>query len=483
MNITHSIVKNTAILSVGQLTSKPLFVIYVAALARYVGTEGIGQITTAQALCAMAFVFVNLGLDTLVIRDVAADRNQAALYMAAANWIKLILGVGAIIVLSLVALAGYSPETQVIILMYAFLNLLGAIYGTIRAVYQAHERMEYDIALQLGRDLLNIGLSLLAIYLSARLVVIVGISLLATAVQLVIGWVLLLRLKVPLLVKLRATEVKKIFKLALPFSAFVFIAVAGSNVTTIILSVTVSQREVGLYGAAQAIFATLVIFPSMFSTAVFPVFSRLSAEFPIKLSAAFGKSFELMLVVGFPMAALSVLMARQMVELLYGTDFIGAAPVLQVLALVLAGMTGFACGSYLNASGRQIFYTVSMGIFITVQIVLSLVLIPYFGILGAAVSFMLHALLGFAFYTLSCYHFAKLPLPWTLLAKVLLATTIVTLGTGFILGLGLHFIPAGLLATLVYGVLLLLFKVIPKEEWVILWRALFPRWVSRTRTD
>lgn len=92
MNITHSIVKNTAILSVGQLTSKPLFVIYVAALARYVGTEGIGQITTAQALCAMAFVFVNLGLDTLVIRDVAADRNQAALYMAAANWIKLILG-------------------------------------------------------------------------------------------------------------------------------------------------------------------------------------------------------------------------------------------------------------------------------------------------------------------------------------------------------------------------------------------------------
>lgn len=483
MNITRSIIKNTAILSFGQFITKPLFVIYVAALARYVKAEGIGQVTTAQALCAMVFVFVNLGLDTLVIRDVAANRNQAALCMASANWIKLILGLGAIVVLSLVAFAGYSSETQVIIMMYACLSLLGAIYSTIRAIYQAHERMEYDVALQVGRDVLNIGLSLLAIYLSASLVVIVGVSLFATVVQLIASWPLLRRLKVPLLFWPGKAELIRIFIGALPFSVYVLIAVAGNSVTTVILSATASQREVGLYGAAQGIFSMLVILPSMFSTALFPVFSRLSAESALRLSIAFRKSFELMLIVGFPMAALSILMAEPMVKLLYGTDFISAVPVLQLLALVLAGMTGFACGSYLNASGRQNFYTVSMGSFVILQIVFSLVLVPGFGILGAGVSVVLQALLGFVFYTLTCYHFASLSLPWTLFAKVLLATTIVTLSTDFILQLGVHFVPAGFFAALLYGLLIVSLRVVSKEEWAILWRALFPRLVSRVQRE
>lgn len=473
MNITRSIVKNMTILSFGQLISRPLFVIYVAALARHVHAEGIGQITTAQALCGMAFVFVNLGLDALVTRDVAADRSRTGLYMVAVNSVKCILGLVAIIALSLVASAGYSPETQVIIVMYAFLYLLGAIYGTIRAIYQAHEQMGYDVTLQLGRDLLNIGLSLLAIYLSASLVVIVGISLLATTVQLVVAWPLLRRLKVPLLAWPAKAELHRILISALPFSAYVLIAVAGNYVTTVVLSATASQREVGLYGAALNIGAVLTFFAGAFGTAVFPVLSRLSAMSAAKASTVFGKSFGLLFIVCFPLAVLSILMARPMIELLYGPGFVGAVPVFQVLALTFAGMTGYACGAYLNASGRQTFYAVSQGGFVAIQIILSLVLVPRFGIMGAAVSFVLYALPSSVFYTLICYHFTNLPLPWTLFAKVLLATTATTLVTASILQQGLHFIPAGLLAALLYGVLVLLLQVIPKDEWVILWRALF----------
>jgi len=357
--------------------------------------------------------------------------------------------------------------------MYAFLNLLGAIYGTIRAVYQAHQHMEYDVALQLGRDLLNIGLSLFAIYLSAGLIIIVAISVFATALQLTVAWPLVLRLKVPLFVRPRLTEMRRILILALPFSAIVLIMVAGGQMTTIILSVTAKQADVGLYGAAQTIYSILLIFPSMFSTAVFPVFSRLSVESSNKLSMAFRKSFELLLIVGFPMAALGILLAAPMVKLIFGSSFDGAVPVLQLLVLALAGMTGFACGTYLSSTERQTFYALSQGAFVIIEIVLSLILIPRFGMIGAAASFLIYALLGFVFYTLACYHFVSLPLPWALFVKVLLATTIVTLCTRFLLRFSLHFILAGLLAVFFYGLLLLLFRVTSIHEWGNVWRAFF----------
>lgn len=475
MDTLRSVVRNTSILALGQIISKPLQVIYVAILARYVHEEGIGQITIAQAWCALAFVFVNQGLDTLVTRDVAADKSRSGSYLAAVSVIKLVLGLVTVGFLFAVAgLASFSTQTRMVILLYSLVSLSGAIYGTTRAVYQAHERMVYDVGLQLGRDLLNIVLSLVAICLSASLVVIVAVSLLATLIQLILAWPLLHRLNISAVIRPKVVDLLRIFSMALPFSAFVLVAIAGSQVTTVILSVTASQREMGLYGAAQTVLSALVIFPSMFSTAVFPVFSRLSSESG-RLSNAFQRSFELMIIVGFPMAALVFLMAGPVLKLLYGSHFTGAVPVLQLLALVLAGMSGFACGTYLNASGRQKLYAMSYGVFQIIQIALSLILIPRFGIIGAVVSVLIFSFMTLVYYTVICYRFTNLPFPWVFSIKVLSATVLVAFGAGFALQQGLHFFLVGLISVLFYGGLILLFQVISIKEAAVLWRALLPR--------
>ena len=79
MGTIHRIFKNTTILALGQFITKPLQIIYIAALARYILAGGIGIITIALSISTMAFVFVNLGFSTLITRDVAIDRSHTAL--------------------------------------------------------------------------------------------------------------------------------------------------------------------------------------------------------------------------------------------------------------------------------------------------------------------------------------------------------------------------------------------------------------------
>jgi O-antigen/teichoic acid export membrane protein len=456
--------------------------IYIAILARYVFAEGIGKITVAQSVCTLAFVFVNLGFGTLITRDVAIDHTRSALYLASVNSIKLIFGIAAIIIIFIFSKT-YSPETQSIIMMYAVLSLLGALYNTFSAVCQGHERMEYDMALQLGRDIMNISLSLLAIYFKASLDVIVGVSLLATAVQLLFVGPTLRLLKVPLFVWPGIPELRRFFIMGLPFSALVLISVAGQNLTMIILSIIVSQQQLGLYGAAFNLYVTLVIIPSTFSTALLPVYSRLSADSSNKIKYVFQKSFEILLIIGFPLVTLSILMAKQMVQLLYGASFIGAVPVFQLLALSLVSITGFACGNYLIVTGRQTFFAISQSVFVTIQIILAIILIPHFGINGAAICMVVTSFLGLVYYTLVSYYFSNLPLPWLLFTKVLFITTIITIGAQFILRLGMYFIPVGIIAVLFYSILVLVFRLIPYKEVLIIWGTLSNRFKMHNSLD
>lgn len=482
MEIIRSIFKNTTILALGQLITKSFQIVYIAVLARYVLAEGIGIITISISISAMAFVFVNLGFSTLITRDVAVDRNSTALYMVSVNTIKLILGVGAIIIIYVISKA-YSPETRVIIMMYAFLTMLGSIYSTFSAVCQGHEKMAYDVVLQLGRDMLNIGLSLLAIYFKASLVVIVGVSLFATTIQLFFVLPLLRSLKVPLFVRLGIAELRRIILLSLPFTALVLVSVVGNNLATIILSRYVDKQEMGLYGAALNLYGTLVIIPTVLSTAIFPVFARLSSDSSNKISIVFQKSFELFLIIEFPLVSLNILMAKQTVELIYGASFLGAVPVFQLLTLSLLGITGYACGNYLIASGRQTFYAKSLSVFTSIQVIFVIILVPHFGIIGSAICIVIMSFLGFVYYSFVSYRFASLRIPWVLFGKVILTTALVTIGALYFLKLGLNFVLVGIIAVLFYLVLVVVFRLIPYEELLIIWRALSFRFKLHNALD
>src|SRR3972149_6345183 len=119
------IVKNATLLLVANILARALSIIYIAMLARYVHAEGIGQISTATALTGMLMLVIAPGLNTLMIRDIAANRDQTALYIANVMLAKLLFGVPYLLLVFVIsAVAGYSTDTIVIIRVYAIVYLV-----------------------------------------------------------------------------------------------------------------------------------------------------------------------------------------------------------------------------------------------------------------------------------------------------------------------------------------------------------------------
>src|SRR5690348_12340210 len=87
----YRIAKNTSVLAVTQLASRFAAIFYVTALAHYVGSEGIGQISTANSINSLLLLIVGPGLSVLFVRDVAPKPERAASYVFNTVFIRLLL--------------------------------------------------------------------------------------------------------------------------------------------------------------------------------------------------------------------------------------------------------------------------------------------------------------------------------------------------------------------------------------------------------
>src|SRR3990172_6496113 len=152
----NRIAKNTSILVLAQIASRALGIVYVAALARYVGAEGIGNISTANALNGLLVLVVGPGLSTLLVRDIAADAKKAGTYLSNMLFLRALLGASFILLVVIVTwVAGYQGDTALIVRAYALVYLIDTLGEILTSVFRAFERMEFDAGSQVLRDLIN----------------------------------------------------------------------------------------------------------------------------------------------------------------------------------------------------------------------------------------------------------------------------------------------------------------------------------------
>ena len=468
MSQFRTIAKNTVSLLSGQLISKVLMVFYAGIVARYLLVEGMGQIGTASALCGLTFVLVNLGLDTLLVRDVARDKSLSASYVFNVIIIKLTMGLIAFGVLYVVASLGpYSSTAYTIIFIYYINSLLMAFLNVFRALFQAHERMEYDAILQVSRDILNIGLTVWAIKLGASIFVIVGISVFATAVKLA-AFCFIARLKIlprlTIFFRLDFGLLKNILKICLPFTLLSVVTTIYAQLSGILLPILGSEKEMGYYSVALYVFMTIQLIPGMFSQSIFPVFSKLynSQE---HLRRVYEKSFRVITIVSVYIAIQTVLLADLGITLIFGKDFYESIIVLQILGVMLMLSASYVSGSILNATGRQVVFLKSYIMFIIVQLSLNLLLIPKYGASGAALAYLFTTCCGFIFYTWYCHKCLTLDINWSVGIKLVLSgfcTAVICYG---MLKLSWPILAVSMISTIIYALFIYLFKMLKKDEY------------------
>ncbi|MBI5351471.1 MAG: flippase [Chloroflexi bacterium] len=470
MRTGRTIIKNASVLLLGRLLSLILGIVYTAVLARYIHPIGMGILATATSLASMASLLMNFGLNDLTVRDIATDKSRVTTYIPSLFLARAGLALFFLVILFTASKwANYPPDTFAVIFIYAFAYSFDAFTDICFSVFNAHEKMEYSAALQTGRDLINISLSLIAILLKFNLFVIVGVSAFASLIKLGAS-LSLLRWKFPKPVNGIDLQLsQKLMLTALPFAALTIVSAVNRQIDTFILSLYRSAQEVGWYAPATLLISNLLLIPTILLQSVFPVLSKFNVSSQDELRRVYSIFFKYLLILGFALCLGTLVTADQIITLLFGPGFEPSALALRILSLTLFWMFGYANGSLLVATGGQNIATRFAVLGIVLTIIASLIATPKFGLMGTALARTAPGALFFIPMTVICHNRLRLRVPYELALKTLAAALLMAAAVAFAINQQIHILIAVLLvAPCVYGVSLLITGTIGGQDFELI---------------
>ncbi len=405
-----NVAKNTLYLTLASVGQKVLAFVYFLFLARVMGTEQTGGYFLALSITAIFSTVTDFGMTPVVIRDVAKRPDEAVGLIRRALWFKIpFMALGVLGAVGTAWALGYDLVVRELVLIASLIMLADAVSLLFYGVLRGHHALKFEsIGIFIGQTFtLLFGGAVLMWNPSLRLLV---LALLAgsTFNMVYSTWhvVRLLGTSVLRPVWDRAMA-KSMLLAALPFAlAGIFVKVY-SYVDSVFISKMIGTAAVGVYAVAYKFTYSFQFLPMAFVAALYPGMSALVGKDLPRLRQLFDDAIWYVAVLAVPISFGLFAIAPDAVALA-GEGYDDAVPVLQALIFVLIPIfLDFPVGSLLNAADRQGTKTAIMGVTMVLNVILNALLIPMFGVIGAAYA----ALASFLFLFFGGLHFVSEIIP------------------------------------------------------------------------
>lgn len=175
----------------------------------------------------------------------------------------------------------------------------------------------------------------------------------------------------------------------LPLSLFAGLKLLDSQVSILFLGFLATNEEVGLFRVA-ATGATLVAFGlNAVNMAMAPQIARLyNAGELEKLQRTITLSTRVVAVVSFPVAIIFIVFGETIIGAVFGQEYVAAAPALTILCVgQLVNASAGSVALVLNMTGNDKSTVIGAAVALIVNLILSLLLVPVLGLIGAAIGF------------------------------------------------------------------------------------------------
>jgi O-antigen/teichoic acid export membrane protein len=353
-SVVRRVAWNTAAQAIGKAAVLAIGAASIVITTRYLGASGYGQFALALAFVQMVGLLADLGLLTVVVREISRRPEETERLVGNALTLRLALSLAVIVLAGLLSLAmPYTGQVRVAILIAGVPLLLGLANTAIVAVFQARLRMDRaaisDVA---GRAAGFVALVVVAA-LDLGFYAVVATAGVGAFVTLAVTW----RLSRPL-VRIRPAASRPVWRsllrAAVPVGAALAVTEVYFRADTLIVSLFEDYEEVGFYALGYRVIELLGMLPAIVMTSVFPLLSRYLRENRDLARRMLDASTDLFTALGVPLAAGGLVVAPQLVRLIGGDDFEGAADTLRVL--LFAGALAFVSGLFgmtLIAGDRQ----------------------------------------------------------------------------------------------------------------------------------
>lgn len=464
MSLNRKIAHNSIIHLSGKLLSLILGLVAVMIMTRYLGQEQFGYYYTVIAFLQFFGILVDFGLTLTTVQMISEPNQNISKIM---NSLMSFRFITALVFLALAPIVvWFFPynvfiKTGVLITVVSFFCI--TLIQTLTGVFQQKLKMlQLTLAEVVGRIVLVAGVALTA-YLGKNIYWIFWAISIGSVVNLLIVF-FQSRKYIEWKLEFDTKIWKEVWRRSWPIALSISFNLIYLKMDSIILSLTRSQAEVGLYGATYRVIDILTMLPAVLMGIALPVLTSYFVEKKKdKLFDLLQKTFDALIIFAVPIVLGTMIIARPVMEFVAGADFVKSGDILKVLILASGSIFVTTVFGYaIVAIKKQ--KTMMWGYLTSAVLTLAgyLYFIPKFGYWGAAWMTVFSEILIMIWTSILVYKTIKFLPSLNITARTIIPAVVMT-GVLYIFR-DQHALVLILLAVLVYFPLLYLFGGLKKES-------------------
>lgn len=384
----QAVIGNAGWLLADKLFRMILGVLVGAWVARYLGPAQLGELSYAIALIAMFQMVAKLGLDGIVVRDIARCRGDAPEILGTAFRLRVAAGLLAW-GLALVSTALLRPGDYRALLLVALIGggLLLQAGDTIDLWFQSQIQSRRTVTAKALAYLVASGLKVAAVLSNASIVVIAAISALDIGLASLFLLLAYAGHKAGGTWRWSRARARSVLAESWPLMLSGLSIMLYMRIDQVMLRELAGETELGYFSAALPLSEVWAMIPLVITTSLAATLANLRQQSEERYLHAMGQLFHGLAWASLSIAILIALISPVLVRTLYGAAFEPSALVLSIHVFsIIPIFLGVAQGLWIinERMPRLSLYKTAIGA--SASVALNLALIPRFGAVGAAVS-------------------------------------------------------------------------------------------------
>ncbi len=373
----------------------PLGFIITVLLGRYLGAGDLGLYRMASTIYGIAMLVAAIGIPAAMIKYVAEfkdDRTKFNQIVSSGIITSLFLGIGFVALFyfssglfaEIFNMPGLSGLLKILSPVFPFALVGGALLGLLNGLRE----MKKYAAATIIQSFLMVVITVALIYYGFGVAgAVIGVVLASVGYCLFLIWTTRKYFGITFSNYIQTT--KKMLKFGAQIFGANAINMINYQADTLLIGYFLTATDVGHYAVAVGLSRFFWIIPQAVQTITYPTTSEYwTKNNHAALQKMIAKSMKNTACVLLPIGLGVGFFARDIITFIFGEEFIYAVLPLQILLIgtSINGSTSRAIGGSLSAVGRPDLDLKKVSISALSNIILNILLIPYFGIVGAAIA-------------------------------------------------------------------------------------------------
>jgi O-antigen/teichoic acid export membrane protein len=367
---------NTLSQLIGRGISTVTMLIVTLIIARQFGAAGYGDFVKVTTYIAFFYLIVDFGINAIFLQHETRESWPALVVLRMSGGAALMAT--SLIILTLLpgsSSQGYTPMVRLGILLFSPTIFLQGLITSANAIFQ--KKLRYDLATR--AIFFGSAVTLLLLWKPTNLLMVIGIVAAGTLVTTIFSFMFASRLVGHIRFSPSLGQTKRLLIPSIPLGITLLFNLVYFRADSVVLTMTRPTTEVGIYGLAYKVFEVVIVFPTFFMNAVYPLMLDTRYQFKTIL-----RNSIIFLLITSLASLVAMWFAAPLLPLIK-SDFAPGIAALRVLSLGLPFFFVTSATMWaLIALQKQLSLAYIYGASMIVNVVGNIALVPTHGFMAAA---------------------------------------------------------------------------------------------------